>query len=102
MLSSDSHQFHQYQQNEQSSLILTELTEHKKTAKCDLGNPGSGLGQAQQCGGVKPINGIPPLDSWISNSACFMCFKCNTPHISVLWWQSVISYRLENNYQAVY
>jgi hypothetical protein len=27
---SDGHQFHQYQQNEQSPLILTELTEHKK------------------------------------------------------------------------
>jgi len=25
-----SHQFHQYQQNEQSPLIFTELTEHKK------------------------------------------------------------------------
>jgi hypothetical protein len=46
--------------DEQPSLILTELTEHTKTAKCDLGNPGSGLGQAQQCGGVKPINGTPP------------------------------------------
>ena len=27
---SDGHQFHQYQQNEQSPLILGELTEHKK------------------------------------------------------------------------
>jgi hypothetical protein len=26
----DGHQFHQYQQNEQSPLILTELTEYKK------------------------------------------------------------------------
>ena len=26
----DGHQFHQYQQNKQSPLILTELTEHKK------------------------------------------------------------------------
>ena len=26
----DAHQFHQYQPNEQSPLILTELTEHKK------------------------------------------------------------------------
>ena len=29
-LNSDGHQFHQYQQNEQSPLILTELTEHKR------------------------------------------------------------------------
>jgi hypothetical protein len=27
---SNGHQFHQYQQNEQSPLILTERTEHKK------------------------------------------------------------------------
>jgi hypothetical protein len=36
-----------YQQNEQSPLILTELTEHKKTT-CDLGNPGPSFGQAQK------------------------------------------------------
>ena len=29
-LNSDGHQFHQYQQNKQSLLILPELTEHKK------------------------------------------------------------------------
>jgi hypothetical protein len=29
-LNTDGHQFHQYQQNKQSPLILTELTEHKK------------------------------------------------------------------------
>jgi hypothetical protein len=29
-LNSDYHLFHQYQQNEQSFLILTDLTEHKK------------------------------------------------------------------------
>jgi hypothetical protein len=38
-LNSDGHQFHLYQQNVQSSLILTELTEHKKTTTCDIGNP---------------------------------------------------------------
>jgi hypothetical protein len=30
-LNRDGYQFHQYQQNEQSSLILIELNEHKKT-----------------------------------------------------------------------
>ena len=39
-LNSDGHQFHQYQQNEQSPLILTELTEHKID---HIGNPGCGL-----------------------------------------------------------
>jgi len=24
----------------------------------DVGNPGPGLGQAQKCGGVKPVKGI--------------------------------------------
>jgi hypothetical protein len=38
-LNSDGHQFHQYQQNEQSLLILTELIEHKKTMTYDVGNP---------------------------------------------------------------
>jgi hypothetical protein len=27
----------------------------------DVGNLGSGLGQAQNCGGVKLVNGIPTL-----------------------------------------
>ena len=57
----DGHQFHQYQQNEQSPLILSELTEHKKTMTYDLGNSGSGLGQAQKCGSVKPVIGPPTL-----------------------------------------
>jgi len=55
-LNDDCHQFHQYQQNEQSPLILTELTEHKKTTTYDILNPDPGLGQAQQ-----PLNGIPPM-----------------------------------------
>ena len=60
---SDGHQFHQYQQNEQSitsHLILTELTEHKtKTTTYDVDNSGSGLGQTQTYGGVKPVNLLP-------------------------------------------
>jgi hypothetical protein len=27
----------------------------------DVGNPGPGIEQTQECGGVKPINGIPLL-----------------------------------------
>jgi hypothetical protein len=46
------HQFHQYQENEQSPLILAELTEHKtNTTTYDVGNPDHGLGQA--CNGVE-------------------------------------------------
>jgi hypothetical protein len=29
----------------------------------DVGNPGPGLGQAQKCGRVKPVNEIPTLPS---------------------------------------
>ena len=59
---SDDHQFHQYQQNEQSPLILTELTEHKqKPTTYHAGNPGACLGHEQQCGGVNPVNGITIL-----------------------------------------
>jgi hypothetical protein len=39
-LNSDGHLLHQYQQNKQSSLILTD-TKHqkeKKTRRCDIGN----------------------------------------------------------------
>jgi hypothetical protein len=50
---------HQYQQNKQLPLILTELTEHKKTTTYDVGNPGSGLGQVHKFGGVKQVYGIP-------------------------------------------
>jgi hypothetical protein len=31
----------------------------KKTTTYDVGNPGPGLGQAQKCGRVKPVNWIP-------------------------------------------
>ena len=48
------------EKNKQSPLILTE---HQKNMPYDLGNPGPGLEQAQQCGWVKPVNGNPIL-SW--------------------------------------
>ena len=43
-LNSDGHQFHQYQQNEQSPLTSPELTEHTKTMTYDVRNPGPDLG----------------------------------------------------------
>ena len=50
-LNSDGHQFHQYQQNEQSPLIVIEFTEY------------TDLGQTKICGGIKSINGTPILPS---------------------------------------
>jgi hypothetical protein len=38
-LNSDGHQFHQYQQNEQSPFVSPE---HKKITAYDVGNPGPG------------------------------------------------------------
>ena len=52
---------HQYQQNEQSPQILTEVAEHKKTMTYDVGNPSPNLEQEQTFGGIKPVNGIPFL-----------------------------------------
>ena len=52
-LNSDGHQFHQYQQNKQSPLIITELTEnktdHSMTLEIEV------LVPTQKCGGVKPL-----------------------------------------------
>ena len=47
-LNRDGHQFHQYQQNEQSPLSLTEITEQKNnTTTYDVENPGPCLRQEQ-------------------------------------------------------
>ena len=58
-LKSDDHQFHQYQQNEQFPPQLNT----KKTTAHDVGNSGRILGQAQKCGRVKLVKGIPTLPS---------------------------------------
>jgi hypothetical protein len=50
-------------QNGKSPLILIELTEHKKDHDICCRNPVTGLGHAQNCGGMKPINVIPTLSS---------------------------------------
>ena len=42
--------------------LSPQISEQKqKPWHYDVGNPGAGLGQAQQCGRVKPLNGIPTL-----------------------------------------
>ena len=45
-----------------NNLILTHKNT-RKTTRYDVRNPGPDLGQAQKCGGVKPVNGIPALIS---------------------------------------
>ena len=63
-LNSDGHRFHQYQQNEQSSLILAEITEHKtRPRNMTLGNSDIGMGHTPTYGGYTPIVGIPTLPS---------------------------------------
>jgi hypothetical protein len=44
---------------------LKSLTEHKNTMTytCNFGNPDPDIGLAQQCGGFKPVYGIPTLRS---------------------------------------
>jgi hypothetical protein len=42
--------------NKASNNLWTELTEHRKTTTYDVENSGSGLGQAQKSGRVKPIS----------------------------------------------
>jgi len=50
-LNSDGHQFHQYQQNEQSLLILTELSADRKTMTYADVIPGPGLGHVRNVAG---------------------------------------------------
>ena len=45
-----------------NKMNITELTEHKKEPTYDE-NQDPGLRQAQTCGGVKLVNGIPTLPS---------------------------------------
>jgi hypothetical protein len=59
-LNSVDHEFHKYQQNKQSPLILTE---YKNNTTYNVGIPGPVLGQTYKCGGIKPVNGISTLPS---------------------------------------
>lgn len=49
---------YEYKKNEQSPPALNHWA-LKQTTTYDLGNPGPGLRQAQQWGGIKSVNGIP-------------------------------------------
>jgi hypothetical protein len=59
----DGKNVHQYQQNEQSTFTLTHWTQ-KGVAKYEAANPGTGLEQAHECGGVIPVDRIPTLSFW--------------------------------------
>ena len=71
-LNIDGRQRHQH--NGQSPLILTELSEHKKTTRYNVGNPDPGLGQGHTYGGVKLDDVIPILPPvyWISNDNTYI------------------------------
>ncbi len=49
--------------NKTNSHLSPFLTKHEKITTYDDVNPGSDLGQAQTCGGVKQVNGILTLPS---------------------------------------
>ena len=88
-LCSDHNKFHRYQQNEQSPLILTVLTEHKKTMTYDVGNLGPGLGQTHRCDRVKLVNGIywsqpPPLDNRVNSLFMFVCVRSSRQSNSIV------------------
>jgi hypothetical protein len=59
---SDGQQFHQYQQNKQSSI----------TSNYDVRNPSTSIGQAHTCSGVKPLNVFPKLPLLILGSTTAM------------------------------
>jgi hypothetical protein len=69
------HQFYQYQQNQQSSLILTE---HKKTIASYVGNPGPGLRQVPSY--TFKLIDVNTTDKWkkLDKSVrYFSCWKSN-------------------------
>ena len=49
ILNSDGQQFHQYQQNEQLSLVITHWTQKKKITPYDVGNLRSWIETSQKC-----------------------------------------------------
>ena len=94
-LNSVGQQFYQYQQKKQSS--LTSSLNMKNTPIYDIGNPGSGLGQAQICDRVKLVKWMSTLPLlWWSSFLCFLQFfffsftftlGCQFP--LQIWWSSV-------------
>jgi len=66
----------------------------KKATTYDVGNLSPDLGQAQPCGGIKPVNGntTPPFENWISN--------CNTYKQTIKNLQpKITTYYHKNNWQ---
>ena len=46
---------------------------HKETMTFDVGNPAPGLGQAQKCGRIKRVNGIPTFHDIIFKILLYIC-----------------------------
>ena len=82
---SDGQQLQQYQQIKQLPLTST-IELKKKTITYDVENSDSGLGQAQNCGGVKLINKIPTL-------LFFFCKK----HQYRIEYNNIITYKTSYN-----
>jgi hypothetical protein len=61
-LNSEGKQFHQFQENENPPVTSTYWTQKRPRHYIyDVRNPVPGMEQAQQCGGVKPVNRMPCL-----------------------------------------
>ena len=58
-INSDGQQYHQYQQNE-CTYLSPQIINKKKTTY-GIGNPGPGLGQAQNGTGLNQLMGIQPI-----------------------------------------
>ena len=57
-LNSDGQQFYQFQQNKPPPVTSNHLKKNIENTTYYIGKPVSVLGQAQQCGKVKLVNGI--------------------------------------------
>jgi hypothetical protein len=62
-LNSNSQQYHQYLQNEQSPLTSNHSKWNKK-ATYYVGNPGADLWQEEKCSDAYAVDGIPSLPFW--------------------------------------
>jgi hypothetical protein len=96
------HQFHQYPQNEQSSLILDKLTEHTKITTHDVWNPGRGLGQAKKGVGLNRL--MESHSCWNDSDACLIiswfCLLSHVIPIDFWYWFDYLAY-IYFDYQVI-
>ena len=48
----------------QKETTTTPRTQQRRTLTYDIKNPITGLRQAEKCGGIKPVNGIPTFKGY--------------------------------------